>query len=368
MRVLHVHSGNLYGGVETVLATLARFRHHAPSMEMSVALCFDGQIAAEIRAAGIEPQMLGDVRLRRPDTVLRARRVLRRILERGQFEAVVCHQAWTCAVFGSAVKASQAPLVLWLHMAQQRHWLDRLAWRVGPDLVICNSRFTASGVPHTGVRVEVVYAPVESRGIARDPEVRRSLGATESDVVIVQASRMEPLKGQRICLEALARLRELPGWTCWQVGGAQRPEEHEYLAQLRRQARALGIADRVNFLGHRSDVPALLAAADIFCQPNLQPDAFGVGFVEALAAGCPVVTSAIGGALEVVDESCGVLVPPNDTGTLASELSHLITDPADRARLGRTGPARARALCDPGTQVRRLAAVLGVAAGVAVHA
>ena len=363
MRVLHVHSGNLYGGAETALSTLARFRHLAPSMEMSVALCFEGQIAEELRAAGIEPFMLGNVRLRRADQVLRGRRALRHLLDRGSFDAMVCHQPWPHVVFGPVATAKQIPLVLWLHMASQGHWLDRLAWRVRPDMVICNSHFTALTVPRGSGRVEVVYYAIEP---AAGPEVTRP-ATPEREVVIIQVSRMEPLKGQITCLEALGKLRDLSGWTCWQVGGAQRAEEQEYLAELQERARRLGIADRVKFLGHRSDVRELLAAADIYCQPNLQPDAFGIGFVEALFAGCPVVTSAIGGALEVIDETCGVLVPRNDPTALASVLSRLIADPVERERLGRGGPDRARRLCDPRTQVPRLAEVIGTVAGVAAH-
>ena len=366
MRVLHVHSGNLYGGAETALSTLARFRHLAPSMEMSVALCFEGQIAAELRAVGVEPFMLGNVRLRRADQVLRARRALRRLLDRSRFDAVVCHQPWPHVVFGPVTAAKQIPLVLWLHMASQSHWLDRLAWRVRPDMVICNSHFTASTVPRDYGHVEVVYYAIEP-AVAASPDVSRLHDTTKSEVVIIQVSRMEPLKGQITCLEALGKLRDLAGWTCWQVGGAQRAEEQAYLAGLKSRARRLGIADRVKFLGHRSDVRELLAAADIYCQPNLQPDAFGIGFVEALFAGCPVVTSAIGGALEIVDETCGVLVPRDDPGALAMVLSRLIADPVERGRLGRGGPDRARMLCDPKTQVPKIAEVIGMAAGVAVH-
>ena len=53
-------------------------------------------------------------------------------------------------------------------------------------------------------------------------------------------------------------------------------------------------------------MPALLAAADLFCQPNTAPEPFGLSLVEALQAGLPVVTSGIGGACEIVDASCGV--------------------------------------------------------------
>lgn len=359
MRVLHVHSGNLYGGVETVLSALARFRHRAPSMEMAVALCFEGQIAAELRTAGIEPFMLGEVRLRRPDTILRGRRALRRLLDRDRFDAVVCHQSWPHALFGPVVKATSVPLVLWLHMARQSHWLDWLAWRVRPDLAICNSHFTASSVSESDIRIEVLYAPVETERPARNVGVRREPDPPESPVVIIQVSRMEPWKGQAICLEALAQLPDRTPWVCWQVGGAQRPEEARYLASLKALAERLGIAERVRFLGQRRDVPALLAQAQIYCQPNIEPEPFGISLIEALVSGLPVVTSAIGGAREIVNEACGVLVPPRDPSMLAHEIGRLLDDRARRERLGAAGPARARALCEPSTQMRRLAEILG---------
>jgi SAM-dependent methyltransferase len=80
-------------------------------------------------------------------------------------------------------------------------------------------------------------------------------------------------------------------------------------------------------------------------------------FVEALAAGLPVVATAMGGALEIVDESCGVLVPP-DSGRLAEALLELVQSPRRRQELARAAPARARSLCDPSTQLPALAAAL----------
>jgi glycosyltransferase involved in cell wall biosynthesis len=142
------------------------------------------------------------------------------------------------------------------------------------------------------------------------------------------------------------------------VGGAQRPHEKRYLKGLRAEAAALGIGSRVNFLGQRSDVARLLAAADIHCQPNTGPEPFGITFVEALYAGLPVVTTAIGGALEIVDGSCGMLVAPNDPAALAGALRRLIEDRELRARLGAAGPARAKALCDPQAQMLALARAL----------
>jgi len=115
-------------------------------------------------------------------------------------------------------------------------------------------------------------------------------------VVIIQVSRLEPWKGHRLYLEALGHLRDVGTWVCWQVGGAQRPHESEHLAAMRALCVELGIAQRVRFLGQRVDVHALLAAADIHCQPNLAPESFGSTFIEGLFAGLPIVTTAIGAA------------------------------------------------------------------------
>jgi glycosyltransferase involved in cell wall biosynthesis len=174
---------------------------------------------------------------------------------------------------------------------------------------------------------------------------------------------LERRKGHRLLIDALGLLRDRPGWVLWQVGGIQRPAEAQYLEALAARTRTLGIGDRVRWLGERSDVFDLLAAADLHCQPNETPEPFGITFVEALASGVPVVTTDFGGAREIVDASCGVLVPPGDPVALAAALERLLCDPGLRAALGASGPARARALCDPAQQVRRLELALAHAAG-----
>lgn len=356
MRVLHVHSGNLYGGVETFLLSLARFRSLAPSMEMSVALTTDGRIAGELRESGVRVTILGETRISRPFTVKRARSVLAELLEKDRPHVVVCHQSWPLALFGSLVRRGSSALVLWMHMAAGHHWLDRLAWRVRPSMVVCNSLFTASTLPKSDARVEVVYAPVEARHPGA-PCLSRNGRAG-----IIQVSRMEPLKGHAVLLDALGRLRARTDWSCRLAGGAQRAHEAEYMESLRARAATLGIGDRVEFLGDRSDVPQLLAESDIYCQPNTAPDAFGLSLIEALAAGLPVVTSAIGGANEILDDTCGVFVAPGDSATLASALAALLENRGRRERLGANGPRRALALCNPAAQMPRIAEILEKAA------
>jgi glycosyltransferase involved in cell wall biosynthesis len=139
--------------------------------------------------------------------------------------------------------------------------------------------------------------------------------------------------------------------------------ENRYFQEVQQACSTLGLSDRVRFLGRRSDVERLLAGADVFCQPNLGPEPFGIVFVEALRAGRPVVTTSIGGALEIVDESCGLLVEPNNPQELAAALRQLISSCDLRSRLGKNGPARARQVCDPQAQMRLLAHTLRDMAG-----
>lgn len=372
LRVLHLGAGNLYGGVERSLTTLARSRDLTPGMVPRFALAFgDGPVAGQLAATGTPPAVVyGPVRAGRPWTVWRARRRLAEFLRAERPDVVVAHAPWTLAVVAPAVRAAGVPLVFWMHdAADGRHWTERWARRHPPDLVIANSRWTAGGLPAlfgprraATIPTTVLPYPVPAPSPA-DPAARAATRAElgvigPDDVVIVQVSRMEPWKGQRAHLLALGLLRNVPRWTCWLVGGAQRPSEAAYLAKLRAFAVRLGVADRVRFLGQRDDVERLLTAADVFCQPNTGPEPFGIVFVEALGAGLPVVATNAGGVVEIVDDTCGRLVAPDDPESLANILRELVTDPVLREALARRGPARARALCDPTGVLRRLETAL----------
>lgn len=364
MRVLHCYAGNLYGGIESLLVTLAAHAPLAPDMEPAFALCFEGRLDRELRAIGAEVRSLGAVRFGRPWTIPRARGRLARLLVERRPEVVVCHACWPHALFGPTARRMRLPLVSWMHdQAGGGHWLERLAARTRPDLVVANSRSTAATAPRLfpGVPVEVLHCPVAPPPADRAGtrgRVRGELRTPADATVVIQASRLEPWKGHSTLLAALGRLGDRPGWEAWIAGGVQRPHEQIYLDRLRAEAEAAGVADRVRFLGQRSDVPALLAAADLYCQPNSGPEPFGIAFVEALHAGLPVVSTRLGGALEIVDETCGVLVPPDDPDALAEALGRLIADPSARGDLAAGGPARAASLCDPSAVLGRLAGLL----------
>jgi glycosyltransferase involved in cell wall biosynthesis len=254
--------------------------------------------------------------------------------------------------------------VLWAHdAATGEHWTERSVAQHAPALAVCNSRFTeralAAWLPD--VRRVVLYAPVAAGADAaasesvRD-EVRAELGATPACTVLLIASRFERWKGHVELLDAVSRLTG--DWVLWIAGAAQRDGEQEYARDLAARMAHAGLHGRVRLLGYRRDVPRLLCGADILCQPNTAPEPFGIVFVEALAAGVPVVATAAGGALEIVTPECGILVPPGDVPALRAALQDLVREPARRRALGAAGPARAAALCDSARQLAALDSLL----------
>jgi glycosyltransferase involved in cell wall biosynthesis len=360
VRILHLHSGNLYGGVETLLATLANLRHLCPDMEPHFALCYEGRMNDELISAGVPVHMLGPVRLSRPWTAWRARRRLRELLRRQRYDAVLCHMPWPLVVFGRTARAEGQKVVFWAHSGHSgASRLERMARRITPDLAIANSGFVGASVSslYPNLPARVMHYPValvdSSDGPQRRAAARREQGVDDDMVVIIQVSRFEAWKGHLLHLEGLSRLKSR-NWVCWMVGGPQNPADQQQYDEVLRTRDRLGLEDRVRFLGQRSDVPQLLTGADIFCQPNQGPEPFGIVFVEALWAGRPVVTTAMGGALEIINDSCGLLTEPDNPADLAAALDRLIQSPDLRSRLGQGGPPRARHLCDPGAQMHVL--------------
>jgi glycosyltransferase involved in cell wall biosynthesis len=179
-------------------------------------------------------------------------------------------------------------------------------------------------VIHNGVELDRFTAPA-------DPSLRRRLTADGRRTAVLVPARLDDRKGHRFLFEAA---RELPGVQLVVAGtGAHR-------AELERLAGALGIADRVDFLGFRDDMPRLYAAADVVALPTLN-EAFGNVVLEGLAASRPVIVTRVGGPEEiVVDGRSGLLVPPADAGALRSALRTLVEDPPYARQLAAGGRRR----------------------------
>lgn len=144
--------------------------------------------------------------------------------------------------------------------------------------------------------------------------------------VVLCVANLRTYKGHEYLLDAMSRLQQRGHrLTLVLIGeGPQRPD-------LERQAQRLGID--VRFLGHRTDVPAFLARADVVVLPSLE-EGLSNAVMEAMAVGRPVVATAVGGTPELLRDR-GVLVPPADAPALAEGLHWMLTDHAAAARLGK---------------------------------
>jgi glycosyltransferase involved in cell wall biosynthesis len=204
------------------------------------------------------------------------------------------------------------------------------------DRVVAPSRATAAelredyGVTAAAVIANgIAPAPAAPEPAPRDPAA--------GGPVVLYAGRLRTRKGVAVLLEAFARLRtERPEALLVLAGdGEQRPA-------LEAQARRLGIAAAVHFLGAqpRDAMSARYAAADLFCLPSLY-EGFPLAILEAMAAGLPVVATAVAGVPEAVDHGVtGLLVPPEDAAALARALGELAADPERARRMGEAGRRR----------------------------
>ena len=165
---------------------------------------------------------------------------------------------------------------------------------------------------------------------ARRTRVRQELGLTDEVPVILNVGRQEFQKGQVHLLEAM------------QVLAARRPDavlvqagrRGHASAQISALAMSAPLAGRVRLLGHREDVPDLLAAADVFAFPSLY-EGLGGAVVEAMALGLPIVATSIPALREVTEEGANaLLVPPANPDHLAAALETVLDDAALRARFG----------------------------------
>ena len=360
LRTLHVHSGNLYGGVERVLEVLAA-ASASTALDSSFALCFDGRLARALERIAVPVHELGPVQARRPDQVLRARRHLVAVLDVVRPDVALIHSAWAQAIFGPVLAANRVPMARWMHAPDPGPaWLEWWAARSGPSLVIANSRYTRDHLRRVGKGLPpaVIYPPMSAPAVADDAraDVRRHLGVAPATLVIAVAARLEPWKGHQLLIDAFGRAAGADS-ELWVIGGAQRPSEQEYFSALCRQASGQGLEARVRFLGQRDDVARLLRAADIYCQPNTGPEPFGLAFVEALGAGLPVVATHMGAAPEIVDPDCGLLVQPH-VDAVAAALASLMTDPGHRQRLAANARRRAEIFCDRDASVGALLGAL----------
>jgi glycosyltransferase involved in cell wall biosynthesis len=272
-------------------------------------------------------------------------------LARARGSRVLHVHGYAAADFGRlAARAIGAKLVLHEHFADPRMpayqaLADRLLRR-RTDGAIAVSRSTREFlvkrrfVPADRVRLIWNGAPLdEFAPVPRERALRarRELGIPEDALVVGTIGRLNAQKGHRFLVEAAALLLSRRKDTRVLVAG-----DGDLMGELQGQAAALGIAHRVVFAGHRTDVPDLLGALDVFCISSLY-EGTPLALFEAMAAGKAIVSTSVDGCREVLENGVtGVLVPPADPGALADGLDRVLGDDALRDALGRQALAASR--------------------------
>jgi glycosyltransferase involved in cell wall biosynthesis len=225
------------------------------------------------------------------------------------------------------------------------HWPAR--YRQLCDCLICVAGAVAqvcrtSGLPETRLRVVHAGCPRRTLTSHHRTALRRSLGVADEELLLLSAALLNPCKGHAYLLDALAAVLRRKHNIRLLLAG-----DGPLAAQLKDQAMQAGIADRVHFLGFRQDVPELLRAADLLVMASLQEGICSV-LIEAMLAGCPVVTTTAGGIPELLDDGnphqpLAWTVPPADTPALSSAMLDALNSGPERALRAQRARAHAEA-------------------------
>lgn len=341
LRVMHVAEDLGVGGLERVVATLCRAVD--PSRFESAVLCLRemGPFADELREQGFSVSLLPNTSGR--TDYLSFLKVARFLRER---EVDVVHSHNTHAFIDGGLGAALSGVRTVVHTDHARSFPDKRRYMVAEHL-LSHLAYRVVGVSsHTSenlVRYErisprkltVIPNGIDGSHADRPVDVaakRRDLGIAASGPVIGVGARLMEQKGIEFLLRAMpALLARFPDLTLVVAG------EGPLAESLKGLAADLGVADHVRFAGVRLDLAELLHVFDVFVLPSVW-EGLPMVILEALAAGCPVVASDVGGVGTAVEDGVnGALVPPRDPNALAAAVARLLTSPALRARFGEAG-------------------------------
>jgi glycosyltransferase involved in cell wall biosynthesis len=337
MSALLLISGLATGGAERVSVS---FLKRAAALGHGVAACtvtsrHDGPLALELERAGVERHDLGAARLASPAAVMR----LHKLLLSGRFQVVHAHGQDAGILAAAVRRLSATPLIITRHVLEEpvdtpgqrlRARAALAAFRMA-DRAVAVSAAAADrlaelgGVPRQRISVITngidlkAFANVDATAARRLLNRERGLFGDES--LILAPAMLRNGKGHDVLLRAMARPRLRAARVRLLLAG-----DGERQASLVRLCDELGVAEQVEFLGARSDLPRLLAACHLVVLPSLA-EALPTALMEAAAAARPCVATAVGGTPEVVVHGrTGLLVPPGDPVRLADAMAELLGD------------------------------------------
>lgn len=348
--IVHYVDSSAFGGTEQILLSLLSrldrrtwepvlFHHDDPGIQALVSGARD--LGVETKAV---PRMRGAA-------AVAAFRSFLGSMRKERPEIFHAHLNWllSCKFGLAAARAARVPVVLatlqqFLPPPWKRsiYWQQRAAARsvhryVAVARAVADQLIGSFHVPSD--RVEVIHNGIPVERFAGTTDRPRD-GKGRPTVLTV--ARLDAQKGLGFLLEAIASIPDARFLIAGDGG--------ERSALLERAAR-LRVSERIAFLGHRTDVPDLLAGCDLFVLPSLY-EGFPLVVLEAMAAGKPVVATAVGGTPEaVVDGVTGHLVPPRDATALANAIRSVLSDPVRRDAMGSAGRERVARLFSVETMV-----------------
>ena len=260
-------------------------------------------------------------------------------------------KAFVVGIFAAAI--SGRPLV-WrlrdvLSAAHFSATLRRIAvmlanWKAAR--IIANSAATGEAFVSVGgiaKKVSVAYpgideAPFAGIDTAAIAAIRAELGTGDAKLIGV-FGRLSLWKGQGVFIDAIAKLPNTIGV----IVGCPLFGHEAFAAELSEKVAALGLADRIRFLGFRNDIPLLMTAMDIVVHSSIAPEPFGRVVVEGMLAGKPMVASAAGGVLEIIEHGkTGWLYEPGSAAALADTLQGVLSNQAQAAAIAAAGRSHAQ--------------------------
>ncbi len=241
-------------------------------------------------------------------------------------------------------------------------WLSRLLYGRQVDMIVAISSGVAAALEtaHISDRaIRIIPSGIDPRQFlptaSQRQAIRHQYGLGEDTPVILMAGTLTKRKSPHTLIEAAAKLHS----DCQHAGHGPALSPHYLICgdgplrpELEARVRALDLAAVFHFAGFCRDVPAYLAAADIFVHTPVW-EGLGVAVIEALAAGLPVVASRVGGIPELItDRETGLLIPAQDPSALCTALRQCLRSPDWAKTLGAQGQARVHAHFDIETTAR----------------
>lgn len=350
-RVAYVFPWGEMGGAE--IATLRLLEAHDRERYEPVAfLLTGGPLADRLTSSGVEVRVAPSrPRLSKASERREARQWIATYLKTDNIAIQHDVLSWTHALAGPAARAAGIPVLWYQHNRPDvRSVIDWWAAWNDTAVIITNSLFTAGRQRWMNIRrrpIEVLYYPPISLPNMRQPReaVRRELGTSDEDVLVLLPARMQRWKGQDVAIRALARaIRGAPQLRLVLAGGSLFGLEPTYPEELERLAANLRVSKQIQFLGQVEDMAPLYDACDIMLHTSRHPEPYGLVVAEAKVHGKAIIASNAGAIPEQIEDGqTGLLVPPENDRALADALEHLSRNPSLRRTLGKAAAESQRA-------------------------